>query len=253
AWLTEAGVEIGTIGLYTLVGLPYTLKFAWAPLMDRYAVPMLGRRRGWLIVTQCLLIAAIVAMSRADPSGTPYLLAILALATAFLSASQDIVVDAYRADVLDEPERGAGAAVAVTGYRVAMILSSAGALHLSGSFGLPWPAVSIAMAAAAGIGVVAVLIAPEPAGRGAAPPPLLDAAVHPLLQFIARPQGIVVLAFVILFRLPDATAGAMTMPFMLKLGLAKADIANVRQALGIGITIFGAFVGGAVVARMGLM
>jgi len=253
AWLTDSGVDLGTIGLFALVGLPYTLKFLWAPFIDRYAVPLLGRRRGWLLVTQCLLIVCIAAMAMTDPKSNLMSVAILALTIAFFSASQDIVVDAYRADVLEEAERAAGAALAVSGYRIAMIVSAAGALWLSGSFDLSWPTIYLVMAAAMLAGIVATLLAPEPAARAEPPPTLVDAVVKPLAQFFARPTGLLVLAFVVVFRLPDNTAGAMTVPFMLKVGFAKVDIAAVRQFAGIALTIAGALTGGWVVAKLGLI
>src|SRR6476660_7049851 len=131
AWLTVVNVDLRTIGLFTLVGLPYTLKFLWAPVMDRFVPPWLGRRRGWMIVMQLGLVAGIAAMSLIDPTKTPLLLASLAVLVAMTSASQDIVFDAYRTDVLKAPERGLGAAVSVTGYRIAMLVSGAGALIVS--------------------------------------------------------------------------------------------------------------------------
>ena len=146
AWLTVSGVDLTTIGMFALVGQPYTYKFLWAPLMDRFTIPFLGRRRGWLVVTQGALLAVIAWMGTLAPGQSPWLLASLALAAAFLSASQDIVFDAYRTDVLDAEERGAGAAVSVLGYRIAMLVSGGLALILADSW-LGWTGTYWLMAA----------------------------------------------------------------------------------------------------------
>jgi PAT family beta-lactamase induction signal transducer AmpG len=252
AWMKDANVDLGTIGLFGLVGLPYTLKFLWAPLMDRWSIPILGRRRGWLLLTQLLLIAAILGSAITGPTHSLHALAIMALFVAFFSASQDIMIDAYRADVLPENERGAGAAITVTGYRIAMIASGAGALILVGRHLLSWPFVYAVMAAAMAVGLIATLLAPEPSRLAAAPPTLADAVIHPLKELLLRPNGWLVLAFVILFKLPDVMAGSMTLPFMLDIKLSKESVGTVRQGLGILITIAGALVGGGIVARMGL-
>ena len=154
AWLTVEGVDIKTIGLFSLVGLPYTLKFLWSPLMDRFVVPVFGRRRGWIIISQVFLIGIILGMSATSLKNGLWVLAILAFFLTFVSASQDIAIDAYRTEVLHEPERGMGAAVSVTGYRVAMLVSGAVALILSEYLG--WRATYILMAIIMSIGVIAV-------------------------------------------------------------------------------------------------
>ena len=251
AWMKDAKLDLGTIGLFSLVGLPYTIKFLWAPLMDRFVPPLLGRRRGWLLITQVLLIGAILAMAMVGPGGSLRWLAVMALLVAFCSASQDIVTDAYRTDVLPEEERGAGAAVSVMGYRIAMITTGAGALALAG-FGISWPVVYALMAGMLGIGIVASLLAPEPRQVVAPPPSLGDAVIHPLKEFLLRPDGWLVLTFVVLFKLPDVVAGSMSQLFMLDIGIPKPDIALIKQFLGVGITIAGALFGGGVVARLGL-
>ena len=160
AWLTVEGVDIRTIGLFSLVGLPYTLKFLWAPLMDRFVIPIFGRRRGWIVLCQIVLIGIILGMSVSSPKNALWLLAILAFFLTFVSASQDIAIDAYRAEVLQNRERGLGVAVSVTGYRVAMLVSGALALILSEFLG--WRATYMLMALILTLGVLAVWLGPEP-------------------------------------------------------------------------------------------
>ena len=255
AWLTDVGTgitEIGLVGL--LVTLPFWAKFAWAPLMDRYVPPFLGRRRGWLLVTQVLLVGALGVLALTDPSASLTRVAVAAGVVAFLSASQDIVADAYRADVLPPDERGAGSAVFVSGYRVAMIVGGAGALLLVGRHGLSWHATYGILALLLTVGIAATLAAPETAGTGERAPSLADAMVQPLVGFFATPQGRLTLLVAALFKLPDALAGAVTVPFLLRdLGFDKVVVGEIRQAFGFGLTIVGALAGGWVVARAGIV
>lgn len=251
AWLATSGIDFKTIGLLSVVGVPYAFKFAWAPLMDRYVIPLLGRRRGWLLATQLALIAAIVLMGMQSPQVSTLRVGVLALLVAFLSASQDIVFDAYRTDLLEEDERGPGAAISVMGYRMAMIVSAAGALILA-KF-LPWRLVYQLMAGAMGVGVIATFLAPEPSRQMPAPDSLGGAVVEPLKQMLLAPRGILVLLFVILFKLPDVMAGAMTQTFLLKgVGHTMIEVGSIRQGVGLAFTIFGAVAGGAITARVGL-
>lgn len=258
AWLSSAGVDVKHIGLFSLVTLPYTFKFAWAPVMDRWSVlgGALGRRRGWLLLTQALLAAALLAVAATGPSAAGSAFALLPVAATvlvLLSASQDIVADAYRADVVDEEELGAGAAVFVSGYRVAMILGGAASLLLADRFG--WRAAYGAMAALMAGACVVTWFAPEPVRRTAAPPSLAAAIVDPFADFARRhgSQALLILAFVVLFKLPDLLGNRMTMPLLLQeLHYSTADVAWIRQTLGFAITIAGSLVGGGLVARVGL-
>lgn len=252
AWLTRTGVDMKEVGLFGAVGLPYALKFAWAPLLDRYAPPLLGRRRGWLLATQVATALAVAAMGVVGPAAGLPLLASLAVLVAFLSASQDIVADAYRADVLPAEERGAGAAVFTTGYRVGMIASGGGALLLAGS-GLPWGAVYVVAAATMAVGIAGTLLAPEPARAPAPPATLAAAVVEPLRELLLRRGAILTLLFVLLFKLPDEIARQAVTPFLQRTGYADADIGWVQGVLGVVATIVGALAGGAVVARLGIV
>jgi PAT family beta-lactamase induction signal transducer AmpG len=252
AWLTEVNVDLRTIGLFTLVGLPYTLKFLWAPIMDRFVPPWLGRRRGWMIVMQLGLVAGIAAMSLIDPTKTPLLLAALAVLVAMTSASQDIVFDAYRTDVLKAPERGFGAAVSITGYRIAMVVSGGGAL-IASTYYLDWSEIYLIIAALMLIGVGATLLSPEPASPVNIPRNFVEAAWEPVHEFFSRSPALILLLLVVLYKLGDAFAGSLTTAFLIRgMGFTAADVGWVYKVMGMGATIVGALFGGIWMSRMGL-
>ncbi|HSN19338.1 MAG TPA: MFS transporter [Usitatibacter sp.] len=257
AWMTVDGVDLSTIGIFTLVGIPYTWKFLWSPAMDRFVPPFLGRRRGWLVVTQLALAAAIAIMATLTPRGQLGAIAALALAVAFLSASQDIVVDAYRTDISTPEERGLAGALGVVGYRVAMLVSGALALVLvAGSGMLPalgWRGTYLLMAALMAVGVVATLLGREPAL--AAPPPrtLREAVVEPLREFFSRPGAWWMLLLLVLYKLGDAFAGSLTTAFLLRgAHFSLEDVGYVNKAAGLAATIVGVVFGGAIMVRLGL-
>lgn len=249
AWMTTAGVDLRIIGIFSLVGLPYTFKVLWAPLMDRFTPPWLGRRRGWIFFFQVLLAAAILGLGF-SPIGTPWLIALLALTIAFFSASQDIVVDAYRADVLRERELGAGAATTVVGYRIALLVSGAIALILSDH--LPWPVVYGIMAAVMLGSGLFTLWAPEPAEAVVPPHSLREAIWGPLTSYFRRSGAVEMLCFIMVYKLADAIAGAMTTPFLLELGFTRTDVGTVNKAFGLISTIVGTLAGGGVIAKIGV-
>jgi PAT family beta-lactamase induction signal transducer AmpG len=265
-WMRETGVDLGTIGLFALVGTPYTLKFAWAPIVDALDVPvlsrLLGRRRGWLVLTQLLLIVAIVFLGACDPARTPWLVAFGALLVATASATQDIVVDAFRVESLPENEQAAGMASYVAAYRIGMLASTAGALFLVSGFeamGLDkasaWTWGYVTMAALVGIGILTTLLATEPAASERAqhdPSHTIDnparrvmiAAIGAFSEFLTRENAALVLAFVIFFKFCDAFAGAMTAPFVIDLGFSRNDYAAIVKGVGLAATLIGGFVGG---------
>ena len=252
AWLAADNVDIVAIGWFALVGQPYTYKFLWAPLMDRYAPPFLGRRRGWLLVTQVLLAAAIAFMGTLTPAHSVWLLGATALAVAFLSASQDIVFDALRADWLEQAERGAGAAVSVLGYRIAMLVSGAGALILADQW-LGWHAAYWLMAALMGVGMAATWFAVEPGPRAGAPKTLDEAVAQPFTEFFAREGAIALLLLVVLYKLGDAFAGNLSTTFLLRgPGFSLTEVGAINKGFGLAATIFGALAGGALMAKMRL-
>jgi PAT family beta-lactamase induction signal transducer AmpG len=252
AWLTVEGVRLQDIGWFALVGQPYVYKFLWAPLMDRYPMPFLGRRRGWLLVTQLALLAAVAFMGSLSPKEIPWLLAAMALAVAFLSASQDIVFDAYRADVLEAPERGAGAALSVLGYRIAMLVSGGLALILVDSW-LTWAQAYWLMAALMLVGVAATWAALEPAVQGKAPATLAEAVREPLREFFSRGGAVALLVLIVLYKLGDAFAGVLSTAFLLRgAGFSLTDVGWANKWLGVGATILGLLAGGALMAKLRL-
>jgi PAT family beta-lactamase induction signal transducer AmpG len=252
AWLAAERVDIVAIGWFALVGQPYTYKFLWAPLMDRYAPPFLGRRRGWLLLTQLALAAAIVFMGTLTPADSTWLLGAAALSVALLSASQDIVFDALRADWLDRDERGVGAAVSVLGYRIAMLVSGAGALILADQW-LGWQATYWLMACLMGVGMLATWLAVEPEPRGEAPRTLDAAVVKPFAEFFTRQGAVALLLLVVLYKLGDAFAGNLTTTFLLRgPGFSLTEVGAINKGFGLAATIFGALAGGALMAKMRL-
>jgi MFS transporter, PAT family, beta-lactamase induction signal transducer AmpG len=266
AWMTESAVDIRTIGLFAAIGIPYLIKFLWAPLTDALDVPVLsvrlGRRRGWLMLTQLWLMAAIVLMAFGSPAVSP-LLAAAALMVATASATQDIIIDAFRVESLPEDEQAAGMASYVAAYRVGALISGAGTLFLvSGFEGLgfdqkaAWTAGFVAMAALVLVGMAATLLAVEPAqsaaaeaehathARESAVTRVGKAAVGAFLDFFSRDMALVVLAFVALFKLADALALALTTPFVLDLGFSRNELAGIVKGIGFVATLTGGFAGG---------
>jgi PAT family beta-lactamase induction signal transducer AmpG len=333
-WQTESGVSLGAIGFFVLVGVVYSLKFVWAPFMDRTILPGplggLGRRRGWAVLTQCALMAAIVMLGFSDPAAAPAWTAFCAVLVAFASASQDIVIDAYRIELLDEHQQGAGAAMTQYGYRVGMLASGAGALYLAER--VSWSAVYLVMAALVLVGLVTVLLTREPATpsfvgslgerkstragaaalgalvlaaigafllvkfvvlSGVEEPAWLpnviatlvaaavpvgfilllpasanggglgrsyvetrrwlgSAVIQPFAEFGTRQGWLLILLLIVLFKLGDAVAGVMANPFYVKIGFSKDEIASVSKVFGLAATLLGVFLGGLVVARIGI-
>lgn len=252
AWLTVANVDIATIGLFSMVGLPYVLKFAWAPLLDRFQLGWPGRRRDWILLSQLALVVLLVAIGVFNPAdGALAVLGLAAFLIAFLSASQDIAVDAYRSEVLSERERGFGAAVSVTGYRIAMLVSGAGALLMADQIG--FSNTYILMAGVLLLGVLANLFGPQLAADNVAPTSLRIAIVGPLKSYFSRDSAWLLLLLVLLYKLGDAFAGRLTSAFLLReLGFSLTDVGAIYKGLGLLATIAGALYGGALMYRLGL-
>ncbi|MDF0494193.1 MULTISPECIES: AmpG family muropeptide MFS transporter [Bradyrhizobium] len=270
-WMAEAGVDLGTIGLFALVGTPYTLKFLWAPLVDALHVPLFtqsfGRRRGWLVFSQLLLIGAILLLALTDPARSPLLVALGALLVATMSSTQDIVVDAFRVESLPESEQAAGMAAYVAAYRIGMLVSTAGALFIVTGFeaivprGAAWMWGYVVMAALVLIGTVTALAATEPAQSARAEAATQDegaltrvfhAALGAFSEFLRRKEAWVVLAFVVLFKFTDAFSGNMTVPFVIDIGFTRNDYAVIVKGVGIVATLAGGFAGGFVARRYSL-
>ena len=267
-WMRESGIDLGIIGLFALAGTPYTIKFLWAPVVDALDAPilskLLGRRRGWLVLAQLLLIVSIVALGLCDPATVPWYVVLGgALLVATASATQDIVIDAFRIESLPESEQAAGMASYVAAYRIGMLASTAGALFMvSGFEGLglsksaAWTAGYVAMAALVLIGIATVLVATEPETSAKAKADhAAHARVHPVLRvayaaygafadFLSRDMAVVVLLFVVLFKFTDALAGVMTAPFVIDLGFSRNEYAAIIKGVGLAATLIGGFAGG---------
>ena len=250
AWLVSEKVDLSIVGVFSLVGLPYALKVFWAPLMDRFTLPWLGRRRGWIVSIQVLLAAATFALGCCSPASFPALVAFAALVTAFLSASQDIAIDAYRADVLRETELGPGAATAVVGYRCAALVSGAFALILSDH--VSWRSVYTLMSGVMLVNTLFTLTAPEPENRVIPPKSLKEAVWGPLIGYFKRSGAVEMLLFIMLYKLGNVIAGAMTTPFFLDIGFSRSDVGMVNKVFGLISTILGTLVGGTIVSRIGI-
>lgn len=253
AWMTTANVDLTTIGFFSLVALPYSLKFLWAPLLDRFVPPFLGRRRGWLVITQILLFIAIAAMASHDPARGLQALAVNAILIAVFSASQDVAGDAYRIDILDEREMGAGTATWVLGYRIALLVTGSLAFILADQ--MSWQTVYLLLSTLMLVGMVAVFLAPEPVLRDAPPQSLRDAVVLPFHEFFTRSgigRGILVLGFIVLYRYSDGIAASMATPFLLKTGYTQVEIGVVLGGAGLLATIVGTLAGGAALGRLGI-
>jgi MFS transporter, PAT family, beta-lactamase induction signal transducer AmpG len=271
-WMRESGVDLGTIGLFALVGTPYTLKFLWAPLTDALHVPFFtrafGRRRGWLLFSQLLLIASILLLALADPARSPAFVAVGALLVATMSSTQDIVVDAFRVESLPESEQAAGMASYVAAYRIGMLVSTAGALFLVSAYegtGLArssaWQWGYVTMAALVLVGTITALLATEPAQSERAEAAtsgetafirVIHAAWGAFAEFLVRKDAFAALAFVVLFKFTDAFSGTMTAPFVIDLGFSRNDYAAIVKGVGLAATLIGGFAGGFVARRYSL-
>jgi PAT family beta-lactamase induction signal transducer AmpG len=248
-WMKDLKVDLTTVGAFSIVSLPYSLKFLWAPLVDRYQLPWLGRRRGWLLLFQVILIGVIALLGSVDPTRNIGMLAVMAVAVAFFSASQDILIDAYRADVLLDEERAAGVATYVLGYRLAMLVAGAGALILADH--LPWSSVYVVLAGCMAIGIATTLVAAEPANIRP-PRDLVSAVIEPVRDLIGRRGIVVVLAFVFLYRFGHIILDNMSQPFLLDIGFQKSEIGAVKKGLGLAAMITGGLVSGGLVVRLGI-
>jgi PAT family beta-lactamase induction signal transducer AmpG len=271
-WMTESGVDLRTIGLFALVGTPYTLKFLWAPLVDAIHVPLFtrafGRRRGWLLFSQLLLIVSILLLALTDPARSPLFVALGALLVAATSSTQDIVVDAFRVESLPESEQAAGMASYVAAYRIGMLVSTAGALFIVSGFestGIPrgsaWMWGYVVMAAMVLIGTVTALVATEPeqsaraeaaTGAETAFSRVLHAAIGAFSEFLNRKDAWAALVFVVLFKFTDAFSGIMTAPFVIDLGFTRNDYATIVKGVGLAALLIGGFAGGFVARRYSL-
>lgn len=251
AWMKEAGVDLATIGLFTLVGLPYTLKFLWAPILDRFTLPLFGRRRGWMLTFQVILAFAIAGLGMTNPAANPWLVAAVAFLVTFFSASQDIVVDAYRREDLSDKELGLGSSLYVNGYRVGMLLAGSGGLILADHFS--FGQVYLMMAASMLVGVVTTIFCREPEVAEGTPKTFKEAVLQPFIEYFSRDRALLILLFVLLYKIGDQMASTMTIPFYLDIGFTKTDIGAIAKMFGFWATIGGGLLGGILLLRFGIV
>ena len=258
AWLTDEGISKSTIGLFALVGLPYSLKFLWAPFFDRYVISKLGRRRGWLIISQVLLILSIIGLGLTNPTLNPFNVAVLALLVTFFSASQDIVIDAFRRESLHDNEQTLGASAYVLGYRIGALAAGAGGLILADLMSYQY--VYSIMAVIMIIGVITTLLAEEPEAVGE-PSSFINAVKNPFIEFFQRFKDkdntnltvpILILMFILLYKVGDTMAHSLSTNFYLDIGFTKTEIGTVVKVFGLVATLIGALLGGIISLKIGL-
>ncbi|HEX8011945.1 MAG TPA: AmpG family muropeptide MFS transporter [Casimicrobiaceae bacterium] len=253
AWLRSEQVDLRSIGLFALIQLPFTWKFLWSPLVDRYALPLLGRRRGWMLATQLLLLFSIPLFGGLRPQLHLWTIAYLAAAVAFFAATQDIVLDAYRRELLPDPELGLGNAIFVQAYRISSLVP--GALSLILADRLPWDAVFAITALFMLPGIANTLLVAEPLLARPAPRTLAEAVVEPFHEFLARSgvaQALLVLAFIFLYKLGDSMATALATPFYLDMGFSMTEIGLIAKNAGLWASVAGGLLGGLWMLKIGI-
>jgi PAT family beta-lactamase induction signal transducer AmpG len=250
AWMTEKGVDLTYIGMISLVQIPYTWKFLWAPFLDRFVPPFLGRRRGWLLIAQVALMTAIVGLGYSDPVNNTGLMIAAAVLVAFFSATQDIIIDAYRREDLADEELGLGSSMYVYGYRLGMLLASGGGLILADhmSFSTVYFLMSLCMLP----GILTTLLTPEPKVVAGVPQTMKEAVVEPFVDYFSRTGAIWILVFILLYKIGDTMASGITMPFYLETGFSKTEIGTVVKFFGTAATLIGAFLGGVLLLKVGI-
>lgn len=250
AWMKDENVDLTYIGLINLVQIPYTWKFIWAPLMDRFNVPLLGRRRGWLLVSQAALMLSIIGLGFSSPGKNIIITIIAAVIVAFFSATQDIVVDAYRREDLHDEELGLGSSLYMSGYRLGTMLAAGGGLILADH--IPWAGVYSFMGVCMFVGIITTILTPEPEVAEGTPVTLREAVIDPFVEYFKRKEAIWMLAFFLLYKIGDNMATAITTPFYLDIGFTKTEIGTVVKIFGIWAIIAGAIAGGTIMVKLGI-
>jgi PAT family beta-lactamase induction signal transducer AmpG len=250
AWMADEGVDLAVIGMFTLVGLPYALKFLWAPLVDRFTIGLLGRRRGWLLLFQLLLVLVIFYLGTTSPSINPLAVAVAALLVTFFSASQDIVVDAYRREDLADEELGLGSSLYFYGYRIGMLIAGSGGLIMADH--LSYLAVYSILAACLIPGIITTLVTPEPATPFGTPTNYKEAVIDPFVEYFRRSGAIWMLVFILLYKLGDNVAAAIATPFYLDIGFTKTQIGTIVKLFGFWAISAGGLIGGLIILKLGI-
>lgn len=250
-WLTDEAVDIKTIGLFLMVGLPYTLKFLWSPIFDRYEIPKLGRRRGWILITQLALTVTLAVLAVLQPKDNLTIVAAFCLLISFFGASQDIVIDAYRRESFKDNELGIGSTFYIYGYRFAMWITGGLAFILADQ--MSWNMVYMIMAGFMGISIAFTLFADEPKVAAEPPRSLAEAVYLPLKEFFSRKEAWLLLIFILLYKMGDTLAGALLTPFYLKLGFSKTEVGAIVKTMALFTTLGGGLIGGLMILRYGIM
>ncbi len=251
AWMTDAHVDLTTIGLFSAVSIPYTFKFVWSPLMDRFVPPFLGRRRGWILVAQTGLIVTISLLGQFNPSSALVWIAVMAIAVAFFGASQDIALDAFRREYLTDEELGFGTGVWMNAWRLGMYVSVGTAFFLADA-DVDWGRIHILLSLMLLVGIVTTLAVSEPKVDTPPPPTLNEAVIQPFLEFFRRDSALMVLLFILLYKIGDNMAGAMNIPFILKMGFSKTEYFVIVKGIGMIGLFGGVLIGGAFMVRLGI-
>lgn len=250
AWMTDEGIDLTKIGFVSLIGFPYVVKMFWAPLLDRYKLPYFSRRKGWMILCQVMMVICIFGLSLSNPKDNIMATCAWAFLVALFSASQDVVIDAYRREVLPDEELGLGSSLYVTGYRLAMLVSGAFALYLADQ--IPWKSVFMWLAVFMAPSILFTIFAPAENKHIPVPANLKEAIVGPLAEFFKRRGAWIMLLFILLYKVGDSMASNMTTPFILNIGYSKTDIATVAKTFGMIATIAGGIFGGTLMLRMNM-
>ena len=250
AWMKEGGIDLTWIGMITLVQIPYTWKFLWAPFLDRFIPPFLGRRRGWLLMSQIALMASIVGLGYSDPVKNTWMMIVAAVLVAFFSATQDIVIDAYRREDLPDEELGPGSSMYIGGYRLGMLLAGSGGMILADH--IPFSQVYFIMALCLLPGVITTLLTPEPKAVAGVPQTMKEAVINPLVDYFSRNGALWILAFIVMYKIGDTMASAITTPFYLEIGFSKTEIGTVVKFFGTAATLVGAALGVFLLAKLGI-
>ncbi|MEJ2155105.1 MAG: AmpG family muropeptide MFS transporter [Desulfobacteraceae bacterium] len=249
-WMREEGVNLSVIGLFALVGLPYTLKFLQAPLLDRFSPGPFGRRRGWMLIFQVGLILSVMGLGKTQPAETPWLVAIVAFFVTLFSASQDIVIDAYRREDLSDEELGLGSSLYIGGYRVGMLIAAGGGLILADR--MPFSMVYVLLALCLVPGILTTLLTPEPDTPYGIPKTLKEAVIHPFVEYFSRPSAVWILAFILLYKIGDTMASSMTAPFYVDLEFSKTEVGALVKFFGLPPILIGTALGGLIMLRLGI-
>lgn len=253
-WLARDGIDVKTIGYFSWVGMAYSMKFLWAPLLDRFSLFGWGRRRSWMISTQVALAGLLIYLGTLNPLGSLFQMAMISVVIAFFSATQDSVIDAYRREILPDAELGIGSTVSTYGYRIAMLLSGGLGIGLVGSdfFNITWGQLYVAMGALMAVGGITTWLAPEPFVDVPPPRSLAEAVVQPFVEFLSRPNALLLLVFVICFKLGDAISGAMLNKFYVDMMYTNQDIGFIAKTVGLISSLIGLAMGGFLIMKLGV-